>query len=394
MIRRAVLFMTGTDQLIHELRSTLGKMEMVLGGIGDAIVWTDVDGIIQWCNGSFDRLVGKEHLEALGRPLKKLLPLKPYGQTIWEDEDVVRRVRQGTGRASILCEIATDRDGRLLEITGQCLELGEKMSVVLILHDMSKRIRAEEMLKQTAAELGRSNTDLERFACVVSHDLQEPLRMVTAYLQLLRKRYHGKLDAKADQFIGFAVDGACRMRILINDLLAFARVGRQGMPFAPADCKIAVNQALHNLKELIEERHARITAGTLPVVNGDLQELTQLFQNLIENAIKFNAGAAPAIHLSASRSEGKWLVAVRDNGIGIGPQDQERIFEVFQRLHNREEFPGTGIGLAICKRIVEHHSGRIWVESSPGEGSNFLFTIPDTEMGRTDGDIGKSGSFR
>jgi signal transduction histidine kinase len=242
--------------------------------------------------------------------------------------------------------------------------------------EISERRRAEEALKEKTEELARSNRDLEQFAYVTSHDLQEPLRMVTSYVQLLARRYKGKLDSDADEFIGFAVDGATHMWKLINDLLSYSRVGMRGKELEPTECEMVLNQSLNNLKVAIEEKGAVVTHDPLPTVIADSPQLGQLFQNLIGNAIKFQGNEAPRIHVSASRNGNGWTFSVRDNGMGIAPEYAERIFIIFQRLHNRKEYPGTGIGLAICKKIVEWHGGRIWVESEVGKGATFYFTLP------------------
>jgi light-regulated signal transduction histidine kinase (bacteriophytochrome) len=238
------------------------------------------------------------------------------------------------------------------------------------------KFRAEEAVLKTAEELRRSNEDLGQFAYVASHDLQEPLRMVTGFVQLLQKKYGSRLDADADQFIAYAVDGATRMQTLINDLLAYSRVGTRGGEPAPTDVGAVLREALGNLHASIAETAAEITQGELPIVPADGTQLTQLFQNLIGNALKFRGNAPPKIHVDASRQGDHWLFSVRDNGIGIDPEFRDRIFLIFQRLHTRQKYPGTGIGLAVCKKIVDRHGGRIWVESQPGQGATFYFTIP------------------
>ncbi len=240
-----------------------------------------------------------------------------------------------------------------------------------------EEIVAKQDVKLRAAlvELGRSNTDLEQFAYAASHDLQEPLRAVAGYCQLLQRTYQDKLDEQGNGFLKNAVEGSQRMSALIRDLLEFARVTRRGEPFQQTDCNEVVSQALTQLKVAIEECGGRVEYAPLPTCSADKGQLIRLFQNLIGNALKFRGTRPPEIYIAAGETADEWRFSVRDNGIGIDPKYQERIFVIFQRLHTREEFPGTGIGLAVCKRIVERHNGRIWVESIPGEGSTFFFTI-------------------
>ena len=248
--------------------------------------------------------------------------------------------------------------------------------MVGVAQDITAFKQAEEALLRRTDELKRSNTELEQFAYMASHDLQEPLRMVSSYVQLLARRYQGKLDADADEFIAFAVDGAKRMQNLINDMLAFSRVTTKGREFKPVEADAALKVALANLQAAIEESHANVTSDPLPVVNVDSGQLAQLFQNLIGNAIKFRGKEPPRIHVAVERQAKEWVFSVQDNGIGIEPRHLERVFVIFQRLHSAAEYPGTGIGLAICKKIAERHGGRLWVTSEPGVGSAFHFTIP------------------
>jgi light-regulated signal transduction histidine kinase (bacteriophytochrome) len=226
-------------------------------------------------------------------------------------------------------------------------------------------------------EVERSNAELEQFAYVASHDLQEPLRVVASYVKLLDRRYKDKLDSDAHEFIDYAVEGSTRMQQMINDLLVFSRVGTKGKPFEPTDLGSIFNRVSANLSVSISENNASITHDPLPVVFADDLQMTQLFQNLIGNAIKFRSiDRAPMIHISVKKLEESWEFSVIDNGIGIDPEYFNRIFIIFNRLHTKDEYPGSGIGLAICKKIVERHGGRIWVESRPDEGSTFHFTIP------------------
>lgn len=235
--------------------------------------------------------------------------------------------------------------------------------------------RAGKGLRHYSEELKRSNEELQHFAYVASHDLQEPLRMISSYLQLIKRRYKGKLDADADEFIHYAVDGANRLQKMINGLLEYSRVDTHGKSFELADCEVVLQQALTNLKVVIEENIATITHDPLPAVTADSSQLLLVFQNLITNAIKFRGNEPPRIHISAKPVENEWIFSVHDNGIGIEPEYYERLFVIFRRLHSRE-YPGVGLGLSICKKVVKRHGGRIWLESEPGKGSTFYFTIP------------------
>jgi light-regulated signal transduction histidine kinase (bacteriophytochrome) len=243
--------------------------------------------------------------------------------------------------------------------------------------EIAERRQAEAALEHYAAELERSNRELEQFAHVASHDLQEPLRTVTSYVQLLEMYYQEQLDAEAYDYIAFIVNGAARMRELIKGLLDYSRVGTDSVSFQTTDCQAVLERVLANLQTSIEESGATVTHDALPSVTADATQLARVFQNLISNALKFRGTHSLEIHIGAQKQDSSgWLFSVRDNGIGIEPQYIERIFLIFQRLHNRDEYPGTGIGLAVCKRIVERHGGRIWVESEPGQGSTFYFTLP------------------
>jgi signal transduction histidine kinase len=262
-------------------------------------------------------------------------------------------------------------------------EVLARIDTHLTLHGLRKRLeeRNEQLQieisarRETEAALLRSNTELEQLAYVASHDMQEPLRMVASYLQLLAQRYQGQLDADADEFIGYAVDGAKRMQALINDLLAYSRVGTKARPFQPTDCNEIVDIALGNLVLAIKETGALIRVGPLPRLMGDPSQLRQLFQNLIANAIKFRRAEPPTVDISAEPAGDAWRFRVTDNGIGIAEEYHERIFVLFQRLHGRADYPGTGIGLAICKKIVERHGGEISLQSTLGGGTTFFFNI-------------------
>ena len=271
-------------------------------------------------------------------------------------------------------------DGSVFSVEVSCSNVtdlaGNILGRMAFFVDVSERNEIKEKLKRTVAELKRSNTDLQQFAYVASHDLQEPLRMVASYTQLLEKRYKDKLDTDAKEFIHFAVDGALRMQKLINDLLSYSLVSTRQKPVKPTDCNSVLGQVIANLSLTLEQNNDIITNDDLPTVMADESQMQELFKNLVGNAIKFRSEHAPRVHISAKQNGNKWLFSVQDNGLGIDPQYKDKIFLIFQRLHSKEEYPGTGIGLAICKRIVEHHGGKIWFDSDVGKGSTFYFTLP------------------
>jgi PAS domain S-box-containing protein len=331
-------------------------------------------------NESFLRVTGYSREEVIGRTSLEL--------GFWErPEDRGRLIeifeKEGSVRDLEITFLTKSRDRRTALDSAEIIELAGEKCILAIFKDITEkkvlelqRNQAEEALALRAAELARSNAELAQFAYVASHDLQEPLRMVASYTQLLAKRYGDKLDADARDFIGYAVDGATRMQALITDLLNYSRVGTHGKAFQPVNCEAVLEQVLSVLKLAVNESGAVVSHDPLPTVMGDEMQLSQLFQNLVANALKFRCEAPPQVHVSAKRHEQAWQFSIRDNGIGIAPDYSERIFMIFQRLHSRSEYPGTGIGLAICKKIVERHGGRIWVKSQPGTGSTFFFTIP------------------
>ncbi len=253
----------------------------------------------------------------------------------------------------------------------------EDRQVAILFNDITERKKAEGQLKQINEELHRSNTDLQQFAHVASHDLREPLRAINGFMELLQQQYKDKLDEKAIEYINYATAGAKRMDDLLTGLLAYSRIQTKGQKKATISAQAAFNAAVTNLRASITESKAAITSDTLPSVEADGVQFTQLFQNLIGNAIKFRTDKKPQIHVGCKRQENAWQFWVRDNGIGIDPQNHERIFDIFRQLHPRDKYPGFGVGLAICKRIVERHGGKIWVESQLGKGTTFYFTIPD-----------------
>ena len=324
-------------------------------------------------NPAFEKHAGLKG--ALGRTIREMVPtLEAHWFEIF---DRVARTGEAVRFENRAAAMNRDYDVYASRVGGP-----ESRRVAILFNDITERKRAEEEIRRYTEDLRRSNQDLEHFAYVASHDLQEPLRVVSSFSQLLARRYQGKLDADADEFIAFVVDGAKRMQTLINDLLTFSRVGTRGHPFAPVECEAILRAVRENLDLAIAESGAVITHDPLPTLLADETQLTQLFQNLFSNAIKFHRPETPPrIHVSAARQDGDWRLSVRDNGIGIDQRYFERIFILFQRLHGRETYPGTGIGLAVCKKIVERHGGRMWVESEPGTGSAFHFTIPEGKKG-------------
>ena len=325
-----------------------------------------VDEVL-YANDTALRICGFKSFEEM-KSLRTIVRYKNPG-----DEQAMMAQLQATGRVTDFEFELRRKDGKSRSVVLNATLDGETLSGMLL--DITERKQAEAAVEARSKELARSNAELQNFAFVASHDLQEPLRMVASYTQLLARRYQGKLDEKADKFIAYAVDGAARMQTLVNDLLTYARVETQGKDPAPVECEEALKQALANLQLTIKESGTRITHDPLPEVMGDNTQLVQLFQNLVGNAVKFRNSVSPQIHISSAPADGGWQFSVKDNGIGIDPEQFERIFQIFQRLHTRSEYPGTGIGLALCKRIVERHGGRIWVESQPGQGSTFNFTL-------------------
>lgn len=382
------------DELVAEvrrLRRRVAELEAggahvsdrLFGGLleaaPDGIVITDATGVIRLVNPQAERMLGYERGELVGQSIEVLVPEHLRELHVRQRQGYAARPaarRMGIG----LKLMARRKDGAELptEISLSPLDTPEGRYIVSAIRDVTERRETEAMLQEQAGALARSNDQLQQFAYVASHDLQEPLRMVSSYLQLLERRYASRLDDDAREFIGFAVDGAKRMQALINDLLAYSRIGTREEVHSKVDLNEVVRRVLKDLEIAVRESGAIVRVERLPTVTAEPSQMAQLLLNLVGNALKFRrADAVPEIGISARRDGDAWRVSVRDNGIGIDPQYRDRIFQIFQRLHTRQEYPGTGIGLAICKRIVERHGGEIQVEPTPGGGSTFVFSLPD-----------------
>lgn len=346
----------------------------------DAMIVVDERGEIVLVNVQAEKRFGYHRNELIGQPVTNVIP-EGFAERLIADalRSTEDALAQQIGTGIELSALRRDGSEFPIEIMLSPLADGDGMLITAAIRDISARKAAEAALLRTVEELKRSNEELEQFAYIASHDLQEPLRMVASYTQLLGRRYKGRLDADADEFIEYAVDGATRMQRLIQDLLMYSRVGTKGKELKATSSRAAFDEALGNLRRVIEEQGAIVTHDELPSVLADEMQLVQLFQNLVGNAIKYQASAVPTVHVSAARHDAKWVFSVRDNGLGIEAQYFERIFGMFQRLHKRDEFAGTGIGLAVCKKIVERHGGTISVESTPGQGSTFRFALAGTE---------------
>jgi len=366
------------EDTARNLAQIENRYRALLESAPEAMVISDASGCIQLVNGQTEKLFGYRREELIGKAVEILVPTQfrakhPSHRTGYHGNPHTRSMGEGLELRGLR------KDGREfpVEIMLSPLETADGILVTAVVRDITERKKSQEDLMQTVGELKRSNDELERFAYVASHDLQEPLRMVASYTQLLAKRYAGRLDQDADEFIAYAVDGSNRMQRLINDLLAYSRAGSSRTKPQRICSQLALTEALVNLQATIAESGATVTYDALPEVTMDETQLTQVFQNLIGNAVKYRGTEAPRVHISASSVAGvESIFSVQDNGLGIDPQFFEKIFVLFQRLHGRGEFEGTGIGLAICKKMLERLGGRIWVESKPNVGSTFHFAVP------------------
>jgi PAS domain S-box-containing protein len=372
----------GFSEFSHDLsqrKESEARYRGLLEAAPDAMVVVNVAGEIVLLNVRAEKEFGYSRDELLGQKVKNIIP-EGFAERIIADgtRSAAEALAQQIGTGIELIGRRKDGSEFPIELMLSPLESAEGILVTAAIRDISVRKNADEHLAKTVKELKRSNDELQQFAYVSSHDLQEPLRMVSSYTQLLGVRYKGRLDSDADEFITFAVDGCNRMQGLIQDLLAYSRAGTNGKALREISGEDALQAALSNLRAAVEQSGAVVTHDSLPVIKIDETQLTQIFQNLVGNAIKYRRAESPQVHISASKNGGnEWIFSVRDNGLGIDPQYFDRIFVLFQRLHGRDEFEGTGIGLAICKKLLERMGGRIWVESQPEKGSTFCFALPE-----------------
>jgi PAS domain S-box-containing protein len=372
----------GFSEFSHDLsesKESGAKYRALLEAAPDAMVVVNQAGEIVLLNVQAEKQFGYSRDELIGQQIKDIIP-EGFAERLIADgtRSAAEARAQQIGTGIELSGQRKDGSKFPIEIMLSVLESAAGVLVTAAIRDVTERNKSEERLAKTVGELKRSNEELQQFAYVSSHDLQEPLRMVASYTQLLAKRYKGRLDSDADEFIAYAVDGCTRMQGLIQDLLAYSRAGTNGKAFCEVSAEGALQRALTNLRLTIEQSGVVVSHDSLPAIKTDETQLTQVFQNLVGNAIKYRSAEVPRVHISATKNgENEWIFSVRDNGIGIDPQYFERIFILFQRLHGQSEFEGTGIGLAICKKVLERMGGRIWVESQPAEGSTFYFALPE-----------------
>jgi PAS domain S-box-containing protein len=340
------------------------------------ILMTDESGTIVLANAQAKKVFGYEGEELAGLSIEMLVPERFRGSHLAHRAAYSQApAERGLGRGRDLCALRKDGTEFPVEIGLNPVQTAGGAETLVSVMDVTARMEAEHAAAEFTRDLQRSNAELEQFAYIAAHDLQEPLRMVASYTELLRERYQGKLDEKADKYIGYAVDGAQRMQRLLNALLAYSRVGSRAEPLQATDAEAVLTSVLRGLQKAVESNHAVIVREKLPMVLADEVQLGQVLQNLIGNALKFHGERAPQIRVSAEAAEKMVRFAVADNGIGMGKESSGRIFQMFQRLHTRDEYEGSGIGLAIAKKIVERHGGTIWFDSVPGEGTTFYFTI-------------------
>ncbi|MFZ2197585.1 MAG: ATP-binding protein [Thermodesulfovibrionales bacterium] len=386
-LRRRIVQMEQTEEERRRFHEELLKTKAMFEGLfefaPDAIVVVDREGRITAANKQAERMFGYSRAELLGAFHDILLPERFRDKHVTDRSNYISAplIRpMGTG----LELYGRKKDGREfpVDIALGPLQAEKDIVVLAVVRDITERKQHEEALRQSEerlmkamAELARSNSDLEQFAYVVSHDLQAPVRSIRGFSEIMAEDYRGRLGEEADKHLDRIIKGASRVQSMINDILAYSRVGTLAEELTTLDCEAVLSQAIEDLHSSIEESGAVITHGPLPSVKAEQSQMIMLFQNLIGNAIKFSP-EEPRVHVNAAKKGNEWVFSVQDNGLGIDPEQTDRIFSPFQRLHTEKEYPGTGIGLAVCKKIVERHGGRIWVESTPGKGSTFYFSLP------------------
>jgi PAS domain S-box-containing protein len=360
------------------LRESQAQLEALVQSAMDAILTVDEEQNIVMFNVAAEKMFRCSRKAAVGQPIERFIPqrfraLHCTHVRTFAETGATKRVMESPG---VLSALRADGEEFHMEASISHAKIGARTLFTVIIRDITEREQVKEKLATKVQELTRSNAELEQFAYVASHDLQEPLRMIANYTQLLAERYRGKLDEQADKYIHYAVDGATRMQTLIQDLLKFSRVGRAELQPRTTECGAVVEQAVNNLRAAVQESGAVVSWSGLPMVMADASQLTQVFQNLIANAIKFHGAEVPRIEINAEKKDHEWVITVSDNGIGIPAESWSDIFVIFRRLHTRDEYAGNGIGLSICKKIVERHGGRIWIEAQSKPGCCFKFTLP------------------
>jgi PAS domain S-box-containing protein len=365
------------EALVEQQTHLRRRAEQFFNLSPDLLCTVNSTGRIQDLNPAWDMTLGYAREELKGRLLSNLVHPDDWTAT----QSMLQQIlEQGSGRFENRCR---HKRGHYRWLAWVVVSSSQDQLLYAAARDITERRLAEERMRQQTDELERSNRELQEFAYVTSHDLQEPLQMVANHVQLLSRRYRGRLDQDADEFIDFALEGTNRLQSLIVDLLTYSKVGTSGQKFAPVEMESIFTRVMETYRPIIEDCRGEITHDVLPVVMGDDEQMVQLLQNLVDNSIKFRSKEPPHIHIGARQLSERWLFFVRDNGIGIDPQYTERVFVIFQRLHSRDDYPGTGIGLAICRKIIERHGGHIWVDSEPGKGATFYFTLQPVEGGQS-----------
>ena len=387
-ISKIIRDVTASVEAQREIAEQRERLQVTLSSIGDGVIATDVNGCISYLNPVAEALTGWHMALALGRRLDEVFRIVTEESRQAVENPVARVLREGKTVGLSNHTLLIARDGRELAIDDSAAPIrngrAESVGAVLVFRDVTQKRADEAQLERQATELRRTNSELSQFAYAISHDLREPLRNIANFTELLMRQYPKPLDGVARTHANYILNGVGRMEALLNDLLTYSQVGGLETPHGLVDTNRVVEKVLTDLQSAITGSGAQVTAGDLPQVSGHEPQLTELFQNLIGNAIKYRSVRPLQIQIGAQRDKGDWVFSVRDNGVGIAPEYHNLVFGVFKRLHGRD-IPGTGIGLAICAKVIERHAGRIWVESKPGEGSEFFFSLPALPVGAAAG---------